>query len=542
MPAPIIVPPVRVSDASSAPSASAQSREAARAEKSRNSNEIEETIPADKKSDKAKNDQSQASFMAFVNHLIATKPANGDKPLASQISGAGLKQIAVPSDILENLYNADGSVNEDGLNAFAAFISSLSNEEMNPTFGAEGQDILAGQAGQDSLADDVQAQVAAANAAAQANKGVIDEDVIDVFAKPVDLSAFNDDEKAKIAAALRAMTEDAGMDIIETPRVPANTAAAAAEAAAQARAQAASVQGQAMASTQAGSVVPAEVMPAKWFDVSGADKRMHASSDASAKVSGSDIDGADIQIYVRHNANAQGGNNANGNGLATPASQAQAAGASGLGKQGSADFAALLEQYAGEAASSGTLTSDVADDAQAAAAAVRAAHISPSAPAFAAGHVVPASASGAAVAQQVASAMGKAGVKDAAQKISVSLNPSELGKVMVDISMDDAQKVKVVLSAEKASSLHLLQKDSSALQQAMQDAGFDLSNMDLEFSFSGEGFGSNGSHEGRSAGMDRGNRMAANIQDVAMATDEQAAPHGIYYDPGSGAARYHAVV
>lgn len=553
MPAPIIVPQVRVPDA--AASAASSSARSNASKDTRDTYEAESAIPSEKKDVKAENDKAQASFMAFVNHLIATKPANGDKPLATQLSGTGMKQVSIPSDILENLYNEDGSVNEDGLNAFAAYITALSDQEMNPTFGAEGEVILQGQAGDDALADAAE-QLAAKVAAAQAQDGSASDDVLNIFDKQVDLSAFNDDEKAKIAAALKAMSDGGDADFqmnlpqkaAEQAQQNAHRQQGAAQSEAHAKAHNPSAQGQATAAAQAGSVVPPEAMPAKWFDVSGSEKRIAAATDAAAQAGASDLDGADIQIQV-HGQNASGngkGGNAAQNGLTTAASVAQSHGAPGLGQQGSSDFAALLEQMAGESADAqaaqAAAASDAADDAQMAAAARAAAHMSPSAPSFAAGHVMPASVSGAAVAQQVAAAMGKASVKDGAQKLSVSLNPAELGKVMVDISMDDAQKVKVVLSAEKASSLHLLQKDSSALQQAMQDAGFDLSNMDLQFSFSGEGFGSGQSDEGRFAGMGRGKGASVPVQEIALGADDIVSPHGIYYDPSVGASRYHAVV
>ncbi len=64
----------------------------------------------------------------------------------------------------------------------------------------------------------------------------------------------------------------------------------------------------------------------------------------------------------------------------------------------------------------------------------------------------------------------------------IRLDPAELGKVQVRLTVDDKGQAQATLVADKQQTLDLLQRDSSSLNRALQDAGLNLSNNGLNFS------------------------------------------------------------
>lgn len=69
---------------------------------------------------------------------------------------------------------------------------------------------------------------------------------------------------------------------------------------------------------------------------------------------------------------------------------------------------------------------------------------------------------------------------------SIRLDPAELGKIEVNLSVDAHGHAQAELSADKPQTLELLQKDASALERALKDAGLNLSG-GLAFSLKGDG-------------------------------------------------------
>ena len=87
--------------------------------------------------------------------------------------------------------------------------------------------------------------------------------------------------------------------------------------------------------------------------------------------------------------------------------------------------------------------------------------------------------------EQVAIKFVKA-VNDKSNEIQIKLMPENLGKINIRLEISD-QRVNAMFQADNADTLKLLQADSKSLENALRNAGFDLDNTDLEFSFADQG-------------------------------------------------------
>lgn len=67
-------------------------------------------------------------------------------------------------------------------------------------------------------------------------------------------------------------------------------------------------------------------------------------------------------------------------------------------------------------------------------------------------------------------------------KINIQLKPANLGRVEVALEMSADGRVSAVVSADNKDTLNLLQKDSSELAKALQNAGLELEGNGLQFS------------------------------------------------------------
>lgn len=70
---------------------------------------------------------------------------------------------------------------------------------------------------------------------------------------------------------------------------------------------------------------------------------------------------------------------------------------------------------------------------------------------------------------------------------SIRLHPAELGKVDIRLEFATDGKMQASMVVENERTLTLLQRDQSALEKALQDAGINLSNKDLNFSLMKQG-------------------------------------------------------
>lgn len=71
---------------------------------------------------------------------------------------------------------------------------------------------------------------------------------------------------------------------------------------------------------------------------------------------------------------------------------------------------------------------------------------------------------------------------DGQHEFEIRLDPAELGRVHIKLTVDDDGQTKASVVADKPQTLELLQRDSSNLNRALQDAGLSLANNGLNFS------------------------------------------------------------
>lgn len=114
--------------------------------------------------------------------------------------------------------------------------------------------------------------------------------------------------------------------------------------------------------------------------------------------------------------------------------------------------------------------------------------------------------------QMVAATIQKAVKAGEDTNIKLQLDPPELGRVEVKMSFGKDGPAKIVLTAEKPETYMMLQRDSHALQQALQDAGLDTDGGSLSFELAqdnhdfGDGNRRGGGHDsgGTGASSDAG--------------------------------------
>ena len=73
------------------------------------------------------------------------------------------------------------------------------------------------------------------------------------------------------------------------------------------------------------------------------------------------------------------------------------------------------------------------------------------------------------------------GADNAIDRMSLQLEPAELGRIDVELKMGKDGMLKASIMTDKADTLNILQKDSSALQKALQDAGLDVGSDSFSF-------------------------------------------------------------
>lgn len=88
--------------------------------------------------------------------------------------------------------------------------------------------------------------------------------------------------------------------------------------------------------------------------------------------------------------------------------------------------------------------------------------------------------------------------KDGTDKIEIILRPKELGTIRVRLETDKDGKTTVHLTASRAETIDMLQRDVSALKQALNDAGLNTSDQAFTFNYRGEEQ-QNSSHEQKTA-------------------------------------------
>lgn len=129
---------------------------------------------------------------------------------------------------------------------------------------------------------------------------------------------------------------------------------------------------------------------------------------------------------------------------------------------------------------------------------------------------------GASIQDQVAIHMQRA-IKDNVDKISIQLSPTELGRIHVKMSVDDDKNVTATITVERPATLDLLQRDTKALERALQEAGLKTDSGSLSFSLQRGNQGDSSDTPGWSQGNGRrigssGQENSATLAEVSSAT------------------------
>lgn len=117
--------------------------------------------------------------------------------------------------------------------------------------------------------------------------------------------------------------------------------------------------------------------------------------------------------------------------------------------------------------------------------------------------------------QMVAATLQRAGAAGESTTMTLQLDPPELGRVEIKMSFDKNSKIKAVLTAEKPETHTMLQRDSSVLERALQDAGLDTQD-GLSFELAKEGY-TFGQDEGK-GGHGKNTRAGATGEDDIIQT------------------------
>lgn len=78
-------------------------------------------------------------------------------------------------------------------------------------------------------------------------------------------------------------------------------------------------------------------------------------------------------------------------------------------------------------------------------------------------------------------ALTKMAIQREGDKMTLNLDPPELGKLDIEMDFSEEGRVKAHLTVEKPETLSLLQRDTAALERALQNAGFDPQDSELSF-------------------------------------------------------------
>ena len=106
--------------------------------------------------------------------------------------------------------------------------------------------------------------------------------------------------------------------------------------------------------------------------------------------------------------------------------------------------------------------------------------------------------------QMVATQMNKAAQNGAPSDMTIQLDPPELGRVDVKLEFGPDNSIKAHVIAEKPETYLLLQKDSVALERALQNTGLDADGSSLSFELADDSYAFNNNGEGRDGGNAQG--------------------------------------
>ncbi|MFA5592498.1 MAG: flagellar hook-length control protein FliK [Micavibrio sp.] len=152
-----------------------------------------------------------------------------------------------------------------------------------------------------------------------------------------------------------------------------------------------------------------------------------------------------------------------------------------------------------------------------------------SSPTVAAGQTHPAT-------QMVMATLTKAGKSGSDNIMTLRLDPPELGSVNIRLEFGKDKTVKALISAEKPETYMMLQRDSHALERALQSAGLETGGDSLTFELS-DGGAFNHDNDGDRGGEKNFGGNAANTQ----GGDDEIIQSSVMWqvDPSTGHVRYN---
>ncbi len=107
-------------------------------------------------------------------------------------------------------------------------------------------------------------------------------------------------------------------------------------------------------------------------------------------------------------------------------------------------------------------------------------------------------------------------VGDGISRFNVQLQPAELGRVEVKLEVNREGAVRAMVTAERQETVDQLQRDSRALERALQDAGLKTDSQNLQFSLRG-GQNGRGLSENRTSIGNSGDADIAEVSESALA-------------------------
>ena len=122
------------------------------------------------------------------------------------------------------------------------------------------------------------------------------------------------------------------------------------------------------------------------------------------------------------------------------------------------------------------------------------------------------------------------GANNAIEQMTMQLEPAEMGRVHIDLKMGDDGMLKAHITTDKAETLQALQKDSSALNKAMQDAGLDMGQESFTFDLRDQNDQTFAEKDGEKALFDLSHVEDIDVNDM-NANDNLQAMYGQFIRP-----------
>lgn len=138
--------------------------------------------------------------------------------------------------------------------------------------------------------------------------------------------------------------------------------------------------------------------------------------------------------------------------------------------------------------------------------------------------------------QMIAAQIKKMAGSGETKNIRIQLDPPELGRVEIKMSFNKDKTMKAVLTAEKPETFLMMQRDSQALERALQDAGIEADGSELSFELAQDeqDFNQDGRHDGsRNEARGQGGENEEEIIESTMTWQ---------VDPQTGHMRYNLLV